>query len=666
MISRTILTSSQALDESVSVGKLYERKKLDARLLGNSTKSPGALPYSSVIDAGTASLDIPSWTHAYMGKNQSYVITELSASSHETQCLNYFRSGTSPLEDSAVPMSSTLYFSKQSRYETLIVKKTASYLDTTMHPTSWTAVNFYPGSGTDVSVTTGSYSPLLPSAIYSRQGSFIFPARIPIEVNQSGRIVDIKVWIELVNVSGSGQNSGRYPLANLALAIRSPNVSWGHAHPIRNDEILKRVFTSDLSDFSPAGSFGNLGKGFFGPNNIWDFYRDTFILWEPAALFDIDGASTGPAESDNMYVTNWYPLWQKDRSMRTVFCDGASVHNPRHLRNASPLLNYSGAPSNGRGINSAIGCDVPWTSKQEFSGSNTHQAAGSPPSGWLTGPGGTNAVNEWPTTGVNYGATHIRPLYPLLDPLFQRKVYGNEYAQRNVGTSQAVFNPNEWVGFRPGLRGTEISGTWELIIGGGGGVSAEGFPYQALYFQQVRLEFTIERNRTPREIRKTRNVAPRRGGNYFTVKISGTDFIDNPGTTNVTGGWDAFVSDTYVQADLRSEIGTTYGVALNSGSLNPSLHALTYRLSGSLADLSGSAPGWLLNNRFGMPQIPESSASLVPYEPYAAVASDGILNSIVPQKTLDGPRRLADVARTVNPPQTMVELAADFASGSSI
>jgi hypothetical protein len=35
-------------------------------------------------------------------------------------------------------------------------------------------------------------------------------------------------------------------------------------------------------------------------------------------------------------------------------------------------------------------------------------------------------------------------------------------------------------------------------------------------------------------------------------------------------------------------------------------------------------------------------------------------------KVLDGPRRLADVARAVNPPQTLVDLAADFVSGSAI
>src|SRR5690606_16763825 len=161
-------------------------------------------------------------------------------------------------------------------------------------------------------------------------------------------------------------------------------------------------------------------------------------------------------------VTNKYPCWQRDRSMRTIFSDGAAVSNPRHIKDPSPSLNYVGSPNAGRGFNNAYGFDVPWTSESEISGANTYSDAGSPPVGWLTGPGGTNDVNEWPTTGVNYGADYLKPLYPLLDPLFQRKRYGD--VPRRPNTGSALFDPGSWTGFRPGLYGTEASGTWYLLI----------------------------------------------------------------------------------------------------------------------------------------------------------------------------------------------------------
>lgn len=132
---------------------------------------------------------------------------------------------------------------------------------------------------------------------------------------------------------------------------------------------------------------------------------------------------------------------------------------------------------------------------------------------------------------------------------------------------------------------------------------------------------------------------------------------------DLSGSWDSYVSETYLDLPTWSEVGRTFGVRLNSGSFDPSNFALIYRLTGTLADISGSAPGWLLNNIFGMPSIPESSASLVPYVPYTASIAPP-QNFITPTKTLDGARRLADVAADLNPPRTLADIAIGFVSSS--
>jgi len=683
-----IRTGSLSIRNSVSYGRQYERAKYNATLLGLSSSYIGTpAPYSTTVDSTlTGTFASPSWTHKSVGFNQAFVGVSLTSSYVETRTLNYWRSGSAPLESSPVPASASLFYSKQNRYQRVIVKQTASINDTQRIFGAFTAINYYPGTGTDVTNLTGSLSEIYGSAfsIYGpNQGAgLLLPCQINIPVTASGKIVDLKVWIEFVNLSGSGLNqnapAGAGPLANVGIAIRSPNVSWGHAHPIRNDPALINVFNSNLGDFSPFASFGAIGKLMFGPWPLSNFYWNTFLLWEGMGgnTWDYDMAS-GSADTINMY-----PGWHRDRSMRTIFCDGATIPNPRHAVSTSTSGNYNGAPNSYFGFNNAWGFDVPWTSEHEYSGSNTYSAPGSPPAGWLSGPGGKNDVNEWPTTGVNYGATQIRPLYPMLDPIYQKKRYsgvanaGSGYSNKEMplltttGSGQAVFAPDKWRGGRPGLRGTEISGTWNLLLRGGNGIDISSLAsYQAMYFRQVRLEFLVDTwAQPPVRRRSNRGTNPRRATEQLIVSISGTDLIQHTSVSTVTGaltgGWEAFISDTYIPGDSHNEIGATFGVALNSGSIVGD-YALFYRLSGTLGSISGSTPGWLLNNRFGVPQIPLSSASLVPLS-QVHVSSLPPAPYISPSKLLDGPRLLVDVAQDVNPSRTLVELAADFVSGAAI
>lgn len=656
-----LFSGSAEVDNSIgSFGSHPNTQFVTQRLLGLGTASLGRSRGFLTITTGT----IPSWSNQHI-RNSSFVLTPFSSSDHEAQVLGYFRSGSQAIETSPVPASASMYYSKYGRYKSVTVKKTASVLDLTRLPTTMdgaTPVYYVPSKGTDITTVTGTlaYAPTIQNA--PQRSSVLFPAMIPIDVNHQGKIVDIKVWIELMQTSGSTStdSAGAYPLGNLAIAIRSPNVRGFHAHPIRNDSTIKKVFTSDLAEFSSAGAFGSIGRSLFGPDYIAPFYRDSFILWEGPGVFG--EGSGGPWDTDTEtggfahFVTHKYPCWQRDRSMRTVFADGAPIRNPRHHIGTSMSGNYVGSPNHSRGFTNAYGFDVPWTSETEISGAGTHVSAGSPPKGWLSGPGGTNLTDEWPTTGSNYGADCIQPLYPMLDPLYQRKRYGDVVRRPNTGSAQ--FDPGKWTGFRPGLRGTEVSGTWYLMVADTR-VTRDYADYTPTYLRQVRLEFTLASGSyTDSSFHRYSKVRARKAGREVLVMtISGSDLL-----YNATGSWDAHISDTYLYQESTSdrgpdaapEISRTIGIGFLTGSAESGDFALLYRVTGTLADLSGTNPGWLLNNPFGTPVIPLSSASLVDPDvrpivtlhPQDILSDRGILSTAV---------RIDEAAQDVNPPTTRAE-----------
>lgn len=608
----------------------------------------------------------PSWTHAYLGKNQAFVIEALTSSNHESISFNTFESGTEQLESSSSPVSAPLHFSKESRFQTITVKKTASFFDTVVRSGSWVPKTFTAGTGALFSQVTGVIEEsLVPGEGNSKDSSAWAPASILIPVDVSGKLVDLKVWVEWIAVSQSGDAG---PLGALGMSLRSPNLTWGHAHPIRNDQNLNRIYTSPGETFSLlAGINEGYRRMYTGTGSAVDrFYRDSFLLWEGMAMYDL-WSSNQPNHLGGLDGGQWsshYPTWNKDRGMRTVFSDGASTPHPRHL-NGSPSGNFVGSPNAGVGRTNAYGSDVPWTSDPSQGGAATFLAVGSPPKGWLTGPGETAGVNEWPTTGVNYGTNQIKPIYPFLEQVIQRKRITTE-AQPTSGTNNpngvpANFRPDLWVGTRPGLRGTEISGTWELMLLGGG--SEANFAATNLYFRQVRLEFTVETPSYTRTNRFTRRRQPIKAGTTNLVSsISGSDaavYLSSP----AIAGWDYWISDTFAVIDGGGEIGRSFGLSKNSGNV-PSDTALVYRLSGALASIVGSTPSWLFTGQGGMPTIPESSASLVPFtaESIQSLPFSGFLQ---PRRDLDFPQRLTDVAADSNPQVKLRDLAIAFVSSSA-
>jgi len=291
----------------------------------------------------------------------------------------------------------------------------------------------------------------------------------------------------------------------------------------------------------------------------------------------------------------------------------------------------------------------------------------------LNGPGGTAAVNEWPTTGVNYGASTLRPLYPFLDGIYQKAEEANpdwENVHNNFQLPYPYPEYATWRGFRPGLRGTEMSGTWTLMFARPlSGTDQGSGPNQSpwAFVRQARLEFVYDERKgisttyRPQVFSKGRTA--RSPGDRLLFLIEGSDFHNLTGSP-VEPSQGAFVHGTYVSDPPQGGVDRSFGLALGSGSVDATV-ALVWSLSGTLADASGSAPAWLTANRYGMPAIPASTWSQVPPSPQPIISASGALATIFPPKTLDGARRLADSIRTVNPSQTLNQLASRLSTGSN-
>ncbi len=618
--ARTKFKSTNAIGDSLTAfGTDLERRYLDQKLLGLGTGALGRSFGVATITTGS----IPSWTNSHI-RNSAFVSTTLSSSNHESQVLNFYRSGTEGLEQTRVPASATLYYSKKS-VSKVTVKKTASFFDTLPRTTAghgiygefvpWTYVA---GSGSDFTNVSGSTN-----GTYSvGNGLKSTPAHIYVDVPVSGKLIDIAVWVELHHHSTSLTDA--MPLSSVAIALKSPGVKSGVADPV-------------IVDNGVAGGFGG--------SDLTDiFTKDSFILWEGSgqAASDqavwVDNGTFGP----NPYLRERLASWDRDFSMRTIFHDGAPVKNPRHnVGITSASGNYDGSPNAALGFNNAWGFNTFWTG-----------SAGSPPAGWLNGAGGVAAVNEWATTGSNRGAERMKPLYPMLDPIevvFDQPTPGVTYVTTVNGRPVTLPGLRTT---RAGLRGTEISGTWKLLLAGQMGDLDD---YNPVYFRQVRLEITYEDHKdTANILRSDSPVRPRRQGIESIYQIT---TVPLPGTS---ASYSISINNT-----PDGEIGRTFGIGLNTGSINQSSYALIYRLTGTLADLSGTTPGWLLNNEFGMPRIPISSASLVEADvtPITSIHPQDILAT---RPLLDGAQRLADAARDASRPQTRAEYAVELITGSLI
>lgn len=626
----------------------------------------------------------PSWTQRNIGLGHEFVTPALSSSAHEVSRLNAFVSGVFPLESSAVPARAPSFYSKQTKLVRKVYKLSAS-IDLPVTPTEIERFPFFSGSGfadgsglidPDIAPARGIWDSTSGSF---RANSSFNPSIFEIFVPDYGKIRDIKVWVEFVHdvrrVSGSaGPNFVYYSfngLSQLSIALRSPNVSFKSAHPVWNDPQVA-AFKHRNSPWAPelTGSSNQFGSKYY---EVSELLRSSYLLWEGSET-ENQSIFTNPG------ILSPRATWNTDIDMRTIFSDSSNVVAPRNFECAftasqdldpgpiiiesrhgtfhPPFFSASAPNSIAYTVASSslprviagvlvtpnpFGLRIPWIMDSRISsGTVRHRdillsggiasgawSADAPPPGWLTGPGGTAGDGEFLTSGFNVGPTTIQPAYPLLDDIYGRGIC-------NVASGTDKIN-RVCTGFRPGLRGSEVHGRWQLMIGVHSDFDRElGFiaqPYNGIWFRQFRLEFILDQGvgqesfypSKSRRFKKTSYVATKPGKRRIHFYL----------------GQAVFDVDTRV---LFTEVGSEYGRSIgitDQTASNPENFAVFTRLTGAFADsVTGTmVPTTYLQNEFGTPYIPISSGSGIPvsfqiFTPEDTIAAKALTAEIIKPKTI--------------------------------
>jgi hypothetical protein len=645
-------TSSFDLSGSMNIRRKVQRRLYSRLLRGEALRADvGEAPDQWISGSLTASFPQqlatpPSWTRFQIGRKDGFVIPPFSSSDHEVSRLNTFSSGSLALEMTAVPASASSYYSKQSRFLKLTYKLSASANLPTASVSQSNPYTYGPNADpngssgvpgrTFFTATSGSYF----------DTSIDFPAFFDFDVAEYGKIRDIRVWVEFIHdvrvssgTSGIGASPTLCGLGAISLALRSPNVNFYSAHPFWN--------SMEAKGFAP----------YSGHNvAIPELLRSSYLLWQGRTVtsdFSIGYSFSGGvpvigfiSQSDSF--DPFYATWDSDMDMRTVFCDNSVVPNPHHLdrlyasadelgpgkstgsllgsatNNISALSasapnavmyaiegypipsfsdNFAGSLTNHH--TSVAGNFVPWfydnRVKPGFITGTTNFTASlglSPPPGWLSGPGGSANVNEFPTTGSQLGPVTIKPVYPLLEDVYSRKVFDYLDPSLTPNPFPSLLSSNNTIGFRPGLRGTEVHGKWRLMMSSNAGSVNFG---KGIWFRQARLEFVIDTGRG------TDSFYPSKGRRFS----KGGSVSQRPGFRRVsiisgTANFDIGINYVYVKE--KEEYGRSVGITDDPGRASDSF-AVFSQITGSLSSSLSGSRSFFLKNEFGTPYIPLSSGS---------------------------------------------------------
>jgi len=523
------------------------------------------------------------------------------------------------------------------------------------------------------------------------------PTQFSIDVPDYGKIRDIKVWVEFIHdlrggvapndgIHGAGkfQNGGfglpatsssfqelqkAHGLGGIEISLVSPNVVFNYAHPLWND---KKTNTFETYPRLPIGVNSTEQRG------IPPTLQGTYLLWaghrnrpEFGYVFpDLTGSDSSA-----------YFEYDRDIDMRTIFCDSSPNENPRSISSLYSHVNHESPGASrfwtDRVINSKYssptsasyartylsasensdfsfasfpmgfmtGTNIPWFyDSRVVPGDLAFRTGsipgGSPPPGWLSAPGGVAAENEWPTTGSTIGPETIRAVYPLLDDVYVEKIFDRSGSAAGISGVFNIPHPRpQMIGFRPGLRGTEIHGKWKLLIATPSILTGtmttdvtddvRKGEDTGIWFRQFRLEFLIDQGQdentfVPSSRRRHNRIAnPPKPGLKVIDVISGSNT------------WDIGVN--YVYTSTPADYGQTVGIVTNTGSLSDDFAVLS-RLTGALAVDHPNYGEWYLNNEFGTPFLPISSGTAFPSE-FAPLTSEDsadsrrILDQILNPKT---------------------------------
>lgn len=516
----------------------------------------------------------PSWVQSHAGVNNSFSIDTYQSAEHEVTSLNAWVSGSARRESGLNAAFTSEYYSKEEKFITQTWKMSAS-VDLS-GSSNGVVGEFVTGMGNMFS------------------SNFDTPAIFKLNIPEYGRIKDIKVWVEVV---ASNEVPEENNLGSLFIALRSPNVTGFASMPRFN--YLGSGPRSKESLIIPNAP--RLSQGFF----------DSFIL-------------LGLNNTDSAHV------WRYDKSVRTVFSDGSSNRNPYHhdplyvsgstdhndylLREGSPNYFFSASilavdvPTGHALGNVKYGNGIHWISDSRIEpplsnvNSLTDAASGSdPPAGWLSAAGPSAAHGEFQTEGFNLGPETIRPIYPLLDEV---------YEEWNSSISPFEENEASTRGTRPGLRDTEINGDWELLIQTRRDDSDPITNYH--FFRQFRLEIVYEKNRHYNITCLKDNQPKTQWKTYLSSSAMILHTFVNDGGIDFPGVNEFPLPQGYSIGSFSIGDVVTESITSNTGSA-PDFAVLTF-ITGSLAEKynGANAGGWrheFLNNEFGTPYIPLSSGS---------------------------------------------------------
>jgi hypothetical protein len=464
------------------------------------------------------------------------------------------------------------------------------------------------------------------------------------------------------NIYYARSGSGGWNLTRIASI---PGIKLGTRLKLDNDDVP--YITTTITNFDGSGNEAVVlftSSSFVGWARRNLYYKIGDNPRELSMCFGVDNIPriySGGGRLTAMWETNRpfqgkYNEFNTDIDMRTIFADSSKNLNPRDLSwaylspsESSPnrsqiygaailesraysspfsasirLLQSAGVwgASSSRIFDPTVdqsnhltGSNCPWFFDDRvppgiFKGLNYQATISStlglsPPAGWLSGPGATADVNQFPTYGANVGPGTIKPVYPILEDVFVEKILDQSVLTSN--TSVLPANHTRLIGFRPGLRGSEIHGKWKLLIGTAGDVSGGNVVANAragVWFRQVRLEFDLDvgegvkHTYASKAYRFIKSGNPQREGKKRVQIMSGS------------AAWDIGIN--YVFTSVPDQYGTSHGITDLTSS---DKFAVFSQITGTLVDLlSGSGDIYrvrhsYLNNEFGTPYIPLSSGS---------------------------------------------------------
>lgn len=567
------------------------------------------------------------------------------------------------------------FYNKKQRFQRIIYKVSASGDFNTLYPPYANTEDYSDNTITPYSFPEKLDIPesaLTRNAIYEpRSGSFVYnkisnPRRVQFNVSEYGKIVDVKVWVEFLHdTCGMVEAFKRYEygvstwqyyssaqgnLQNTVVTLKSPNVEFYSGFPIGNcDKIAK---TKNYESISRK----NLNEA-YAYEKLQPIFLSSYLLWVGKYYLGVNITNHGDLS---------YSTWNYDYHMRTIFTDSSPNSNPLHLEKYYPnassswqgisthnitasahlapnsvfrditkrLKNQTGAsncdwytvtPS----IPTVTGCFTPWFyDRDHWINPNLAGATASfplsenvsaVPKGWNTGPfvaGNypSHVDGEYQTIGRSFGPNTIKPLYPLLSDI-QEVIITENLLEADYEAQGFPRIKKYDSGFRPGLKGTEVHGTWELQFGmpqdtynNTGSYPGSGYSPFGIWFRQARLEFIVDtgedgcQNNTIRQRYNKKSNPVREQKKLVHIMSGNLAFSFRRDSIN------------YVYENQQEQYGRSVGMSKNTEETN---FAVFSRITGSLEDnviamgndAFNNLQNHFINNEFGTPYIPISSGS---------------------------------------------------------